>query len=219
MRKSNFRARKITTRVTPISAKQLENLRTTRLNKAKTYAERKYLSSKSFDKKVRADIRSNRFKKNVSTLERIIKSGESKSAQKALLQTFGEKTIVTATGIKRTNTFTSLKQTKRLAKVEKLINQNKFNIKRYVSRTSVYKKNKKFLPKNASTQDILKSIVRTTFYYENKRDILKFNEIAGAKGRVHASNTKVGIKLANLYAEFTNEETDAILGSVLKAEL
>ncbi len=203
----NYRTRKITNRITPISSKQMQNLRNNRLAKAKSAAERRFLSSQSFDREVRSQIRLNRREQNIRTLARVSKQiGGSSDEQRVVRQLFGEKTRTIQGKVRRTNTFTSYSQTKRLKKIESQLKAGTFNVSRVVKSTKKFQEIKRYVPSNASQGELLTSIQRDEFYFENQPLIKRYNKLAQRNGRVHADNLKTGQKLANAYTEYTNED-------------
>lgn len=210
MAKNTFRSKKYTARVKPVSPAQIERMRNSALKKARPddYKRIKFLKSAQFDKRIRQNIRENRVTRNIQNIKKIANAiGDTKERQKTVVKLFGEIHTVNKHGKKvKRNTFTSMKQTERLAKVSKQISLGKFNIKRYVSNTRKYKDVKRHLPTNAPMGDILSALDRTNFYFENRKTILQHNKNVSKHGKLTASDMSAGKKLSQAYMGQLNNE-------------
>lgn len=210
MAKNTFRTKKYTARVKPVSPAQIERMRAAAIKKARPndYKRLKFLKSAQFDKRVRQNIRENRVTRNIQNIKKIANAiGDTKERQKTVVKLFGEIHTVNKHGKKvKRNTFTSMKQTERLAKVSKQISLGKFNIKRYVSNTRKYKDVKRHLPTNAPMGDILSALDRTNFYFENRKTIVQHNKNVQKYGKLTAADMSAGKKLSQAYIGQLNDE-------------
>ncbi len=210
----NFRQKKFTTRITPITQKQIERLRATRLKNAKSSAQTRFFRSKQFDAQLKRNIKANRRSRNVRALNKIADSLATNAKERKVLNSlFGESTRFNAvTGQRRkVNSLTSVKQTKRLDKIVQQIENKSFKFERRIQQNKRFKAVKQFLPKNKTVSDLIAALDRTEFYYENKSKINEYNAIASKKGTLHASNTAVGIHLRNQYTKSLDKDVQNLL--------
>ena len=214
---SNYRNKKTTTRVTKISATQLDKLRATRIKNAKSYNEIRFLKSNQFKTVVNQQIKLNRVKKNVKTLNEITnKIAYTKEQKKSINSLFGEKTAIRNNKVVKVNTFTSKSQTVKLNKILKQINKGDFNIKKYLIKNKTFQTNKINLSKNVSVNEILTSLNRTEFYYENKELVMSYNSIRTKKGEFSANATNTGKNLQNKYRASLDSDTNLLLEAFFK---
>lgn len=215
MRKT-YRTKKYTTRTKSISKTGIEKLRQTQLKHAKSFAQRKFLQSKQFDKQIRATIKENRIRVNTQRLTQISKLGRTQQQQETLLKLFGERTTRSGSKVVRVNTLTSKSQTERLAKITKKINAGKFNAIQHISKTKSFKERKKYLPSGTSLLDALDIVNSTEFYLEEKKLIIQHNRNVAKYGTSKAENMGTGIQLRNKYIKFSSKEDDDLIQQMVK---
>lgn len=211
----NYRTRIYTKRITTPTKSQINRLRTSRLKKATSYAERKFLNSKSFDATVMRNVRENRVRLNYKTLGEIQSQFRNETQRSVVRDLFGESTRVTKGKVVRVNTLTSYKQTQRLQKISKQISKGQFDIKRYAMKTKRFREIRKHLPTNVSTGDLLNALDRTDFYFENKQVIKQHNANVDKHGTVRAKQLKAGQKLERLYYESIGSEAEELAMKLL----
>lgn len=201
-----YRTKRYTTRIKPITQKEINSLRKTQLKKSKSFQQTKFLKSKEFDKQIRRNIKENRVRKNYAALSKIQGTVKNVTAKKTLKSLFSEKSAIRNGKVVKTTSFTSYSQTKKLQKVTKQISQGKFNVNRYLAGNKRYRELKNRLPVGSTTADKLIALDRTNFYFDNRKTILQHNANVQKHGVVRASEMSAGQKLEKSYYEDLNEE-------------
>lgn len=199
--KKSYRTKNYTQRVSKITTAGINQLRATQLRHAKTDAQRRFINSASFDRRIRENIRDNRIQKNREVIRNISKFVRNPSERRQLESFFSEGTKISNGRVVKTNSFASVKQTQRLNKIQKQIQKGTFNPLRNIKSTSQYKEKRKYIPKGAGLKDILRITDRSNFYLDNQADAREFNKLVNKYGKVSASKSAVGQRLSNAYNE------------------
>lgn len=211
--RNNFRTKKYTSRISNISKAGIEKLRATQLKKSNISADRKkFLQSKSFDKQIRANIRENRIRENRRVIEEISKSTNKADLRNNLKSFFQESTRISNGRVIRTNTLTSLKQTKRLKRIATQMKNGTFDPLKNIKRTKRYQERRKYIPIGTITdakellETILTKTLRTQFYLENESLVKTHNSNVDKYGVYKAEKMKAGRNLQQKYYEDTQPE-------------
>lgn len=213
---SNYRTKKYTRGVKPLSNARINQIRKSALNKATTAQQERFIKSNNFNKLLRQNVRDNRYKQNVNTLKTISrKLADTSQRRKIVKQLFGEVTTRKNGKPVTRNSFTSVNQTNRLNKIKRQIDNGTFNMKRYVTRNQKFKSNKKYLPSNASAGQMLDSLDRTDFYYEQKTTIKTHNTNVKKHGVLSATKMNAGKKLSKEHDIWKNKEDEDFLQGIL----
>ncbi len=209
-----LRDKKLTRRTTNISQPELNNLKVKYLKKAKNYNERRFIESKQFDKVIKRQIKQNRMVANeekVNKISHII--GETKEQQKVVRELFGE----TRRNGRKKNSFTSTKTTAKLNKILRQLKNKKFSLRRRIGNLKKFKEVRKNLDLNKiSKTELLHSLIRTNFYYENKSLIKQHNKNVRKHGVLAASGMKTGVKLGDRYYDDLSREDEDLISTILE---
>lgn len=211
----NYKTKIYTKRIGSISNAGIEKLRQTQLKQKNISANRKkFLNSYEFNKTVRRNIKENRLVRNTKAMSKIAKIAKTPAQEKILNQIFGESTRRKGAKVIRTNTFTSLKQTKRLDRIVSKIDNGTFNPMRNIKSSNLYRQRRQYLPKGSSLSNILNTLNSTEFYLENKTLIRQYNNLVDSKGRLYAEMHSIGQKLRKKHIEYASPD-DNILNLIL----
>lgn len=65
----------------------------------------------------------------------------------------------------------------RIVSITRKFKSGKLQLARHIARNPNYKENKEFLSEQPTISELAATLTRTTFYYENKNTVIKYNEI------------------------------------------
>lgn len=122
----------------------------------------------------------------------------------------------TLAGILKGNTKLSpIAQLKRLDKIILQIKQDKFNLVNYLKRSADYQTNKVYLPDTPSNLDLLKTITRSEFYYQDS-EVFTDKKTVSYYDRKQLNAELADLNNKELFTRFANENRPAYLQKEIK---